>query len=520
MEINQDKVAPSGPPPLARNWISFAGSAIGLAMFAILIVLAGSDLLFHTLGVELLFLSKSPYSSLVTYILLPSVMFAGLGLVVIGMLLEARRRRKIDPNLHPLSMRIDLNEDRLRRRAMFGVLAVGGIFGMSSVGTYQAYQFTESPVFCGLVCHEVMKPEYEAYLFSPHARISCAECHIGPGAEYYLRSKFRGMGQLWGVMANSYHLPIETPIENMRPAQETCEHCHWSDKLFDSIEKKIWHFSPDRTNTAHRFDLLLKVGGGSKDLGVIEGIHWHISPDVEVRYWAREGDRQDIPWVEVNRGDDEPVVFRSPDCPDPLPPDAEIRRMDCMDCHNRPAHQFKSPDSVLDAYLARGALDASLPYFKRHARELLERDWPDTPTALAGIADGLTEKYANRMQGELGAQIVAQNIEWVQRLYQRNIFPEQNVDWREYPDNIGHFEFPGCYRCHDDKHESPSGRVIPNDCTLCHEILGQAEGPAAYQAKSYEAGEFIHPRGLADVWKGKNCTDCHGVNQHVEASEP
>jgi nitrate/TMAO reductase-like tetraheme cytochrome c subunit len=491
------------PPPLSRNIVSYLGWAITLTVGVVLAILVAVDLLMHR---------ENPYNSMVTYLILPAFLIGGVAIILLGIGLEWRRRHRHAPGDYPKLPLIDLNRPWQRRRLLLGVVLFSVLFTFSSVGVYQAYHFTESPTFCGRICHQVMKPEFTAYQHSPHARVSCVECHIGPGAEWYVKAKLTGLHQIYAVLFETYDLPIETPVHNLRPAQGTCEQCHWPDKFMDSVEKVVWHFSPNEVNTPVRFNLLLKIGGGSSEMGLGKGIHWHISPNVEVRYWARDEQRLDIPWIEVRRGDRPPVVYKSPDCPDPLPADAAIRKMDCIDCHNRPSHIYRSPHQLIDTSMANGTLDRSLPFFKRYANSLLERTYPDTETALTTIRDELQRNYASWMQGDQGRRVVQNNIEWLQTLYQQNFFPEQKVDWRVYPNHRGHFEWPGCYRCHDGKHvNEATGTPVSQDCRLCHEILDQAEGEAAFEPIAYRGGEFRHPRNLGDIWKGRNCTDCHGL---------
>jgi hypothetical protein len=490
------------PPPLSRNLISYIGWIITCIISVILLILILADFLYHR---------ESPYNSLVTYLILPMFLLGGVSLIWLGILVEWHRRHKLSPEEYFSFPTIDFNKPWQRRRVVIGSVLVALLFAFSAVGTYRAYNFTESVAFCGQLCHAVMRPEYTAYKFSPHARVRCTECHIGAGASWYVKSKLSGLYQVWATLTHIYHTPIPTPLENLRPARETCEECHWPEKFSGDMEKEIWHFSPDQANTPTRYNLLLKIGGGTPEAGLGQGIHWHINSTVRVRYWARDKTRLDIPWVEVTIGTSAPVVYRSPDCPDPLPEEAEIRLMDCIDCHNRPSHIFRSPRQLIDTSLAAGVLDPSLPYLKRYATELLERQYPDTPTALKSIASILKTRNKDWMQGPRGTALVQHNIEWLQTVYQRNFFPEQGVDWRQYPDHKGHFEFPGCYRCHDGRHRNAEDKKISNDCQLCHEIIDQAEGEKAFAPITYTPGPFRHPRNLGDIWKGNNCTDCHGL---------
>lgn len=500
-EPKREELSANPPPALSRNLISYGGWAVMIVGTALLAVLVASDVIFH---------NRNPYNSVITYLILPGVLGGGIALILLGVLIEWRRRHRRDPGHYPTLPTVDLNLAWQRKRIFLGVAFLSLFFGASAVGVYQSYHYTESREFCGLVCHHVMKPEYTAYQHSPHARVLCTECHIGSGAEWYVKSKMSGLRQVWAVATNSYHLPINTPVENLRPARETCEECHWPGKFSGSMEKEIWHFSPDQSNTPMRYNLLMKVGGGEPDVGRGRGIHWHINSTVTVRYFARDEDRLDIPWVEVTVGDAAPRVYRDPEFTEE-PPAAQIRVMDCIDCHNRPSHIYKSPRQLVDSSLATGVLDPTLPYIRRYATQVMEKTFESTPEALAQIDSEFGQHYAKRMEGPKGRELVENNIAWLKTLYQQNFFPEQRVDWRQYPNHLGHFEFPGCYRCHDDKHADSTGKTISNDCNLCHDMIDQAEGEAAHQPPAYHVAPFNHPRNLGDIWRGRNCTDCHGI---------
>ncbi len=505
----ESNVPTQPPPPLSRNLISYAGWTLLMVGLILLVILILSDIFFYR---------NHPYNSVVTYLIMPGVLGGAVGLILLGILVEWWRRHRADPNTYPTLPTIDLNLKWQRRRLMIGVVMLTLFFGVSAVGMYEAYHFTESPVFCGLVCHNVMEPEYTGYQHSPHAKVLCTECHIGSGAEWYVKSKITGLYQVYAVTTGNYHLPIKTPVENLRPARDTCEECHWPGKFSGSLVKEIWHFAPDQANTPSRYHMLMKVGGGEPEVGQGHGIHWHISSAVNVRYYARDRQRLDIPWVEVSVAGEETKVFRSPDFEGQDPPPDAIRTMDCIDCHNRPAHIFKSPRQLVDASLAGGVLSTSLPYIRRYATQILETSFETKQEALEAIDKTFRERYEKRMEGARGRELVENNIAWLQDIYSQNFFPEQGVDWRVYPNHLGHFEFPGCYRCHNDQHvEAKTGEVISNDCNLCHDLIDQAQGAATRMPPNYQIRDFQHPRDMVDVWQGRNCTECHGL---LEAPAP
>jgi hypothetical protein len=321
-----------------------------------------------------------------------------------------------------------------------------------------------------------MEPEHTSYQHSPHARVLCTECHIGSGAEWYVKSKLTGLYQVYAVVSGDYHLPIQTPVENLRPAQDTCEACHWPGKFSGSMVKEIMHFSPDQANTPMRYNLLLKVGGGEPEFGQGKGIHWHINQDVVVRYWARDRQRLDIPWVEVSVKGEAPRVFKSPDYTDGAPPEDEIRTMDCIDCHNRPSHIYREPQQELDQALLEGRIDRTLPYIKREGLRLLtEAKYESHEAARAGLAKDLKAFYAANYPDLADSPAVEQAGKALGDAYAWNVFPKMKVTWNTYPNHIGHKQSPGCFRCHDNKHKTADGGKIGKKCSTCHEIVADEE---------------------------------------------
>jgi hypothetical protein len=227
-------------PTLFRNYISFAGAVIVAASLASIILL---------FLIEFTKAADNPYLGIVTYIILPAFLTFGLVIIVAGMLVE-RRKRKRSPDSHIAAYpRIDLNDPRQRRIA-FSLVAVSFVFiFMSAFGSYRAYEYSESVEFCGKTCHSVMKPEHVAFLATSHARIRCVDCHVGHGAESYARSKLNGARQLYSLAFNKFSRPIKTPVHNMRPANETCEKCHWPSKFYGAQLKTFNHYAHDETNS-------------------------------------------------------------------------------------------------------------------------------------------------------------------------------------------------------------------------------------------------------------------------------
>ena len=282
--------APPGPHPSSvfRNWLSLTGLVVMVGSLFSFLLLLLLDSLAHF---------SNPYVGILTYLVAPVFLVTGMVLGLAGALWRRRQLAKSTGPLPPL--RIDLTRPHDRR--MLGFFLAGSVVFLliSAIGSYQSYRFTESVPFCGQTCHEVMKPELVTYLHSPHARVACAECHIGKGAKWYVRSKLSGTYQVYATLADKFPRPIPTPVKNLRPAQETCEECHWPSKFVGSLERTFWYFLGDETNTPFTVQMLLNVGGGDPTHGPLEGIHWHMNVGYRIEYIAADRARQKIPWVRM-----------------------------------------------------------------------------------------------------------------------------------------------------------------------------------------------------------------------------
>jgi len=486
-------------PSLARNLISTIGAAIAVIAIANIIFLVMAD----ATG------AHNPYVGIFAYAVVPGVMIFGMLLFIIGILLERRRRHKMgEASRYP---DIDLNDPRVRRATIITVAGLIFFVTISILGSYQAYHYTDSDAFCGTVCHSVMHPEYTAYKQSPHARVGCVGCHVGEGAGWYARSKLSGSYQLYSVAFHKYPRPIQSPVENLRPARETCEHCHWPEKFFGAQLKVFTHFGYDEVNTPREIRMLIKTGGGSPSGGLVAGIHWHMFNENEIQYLASDRQRQKIEWVRTrNRRTGEAHEFTAQDTK--LTP-AQIaaapkRTMDCVDCHNRPTHIYVPPDKSVDRALLAGTIDRSLPFIKQQAVDAISADYNTTGEAVKKIEQQL-RAYYQKTYPDLYASKKAQidrAIATSKDIFQKTRFPEMKVDWRTHPDNIGHFYFTGCFRCHDNQHADKAGKTVSKDCHICHDVLSEAQAgtPMFEQPKN----EFQHPVDIGDL-QAMTCADCH-----------
>ncbi len=483
-------------PGLFRNTLSLVGAALAAVSLANIIFL----FLIDTISGR-----PSPYIGIFAYMVMPAFLILGLLLIPAGMLVERNRRRRHVEQAIPAYPRIDLNQPQQRNALAFFLSFVIIFVILSAVGSYRAYEFTDSVQFCGQLCHSVMNPEFQAYSLSPHARVRCVDCHVGAGASWYVRSKLSGARQVYAVMFNKYPRPIPTPVENLRPAQETCEECHWPRKFIGDQFKVITHFGTDEKNTPRQVRLLIKTGGGDPTTGIASGIHWHMNIGNEITYAATDPKHQKIDWVQVkNLQTGKTTVYKAKDTElsDAQFAAAPKRRMDCIDCHNRPTHIYVPPDRSVDQSLLAGRLDPTMPFIKTQAVTALTGEYKSTNEANQGIERSLTDFYAK--YPAVQAATVNNAIKEVQRIYSTSIFPEMKVDWRTHPDNIGHFYFAGCFRCHDGQHVSADGKTVSQDCTVCHTILNQESG----SAQTNIAGvKFDHPGG--ELPEGVKCMDCH-----------
>jgi hypothetical protein len=487
-------------PGLSRNYISLIGAALALVGLA--------SIIFFFL-IEMIEGHGNPYLGIITYLILPAVLIMGLLLIPLGMLIERRRRRRIAPAEIARYPAIDLNDPLHRRRFSFIIAGALIFILMSTVGSYRAYEYSDSVAFCGELCHTVMKPELVAYQASPHARVKCVDCHVGPGAGWYVRSKLSGAYQVYATLLEKYPKPIPTPVANLRPAQETCEQCHWPEKFFGAQLKVYNHYGYDEGNTHRQIRMLIKTGGGSPSTGLVTGIHWHMNIANEITYIASDNQRQIIPWVRMKSRDGQVEEFfaEGEEMSAGEIEKAVKRRMDCVDCHNRPTHIYVPPDRAVNESFVAGKLDQSLPFLKKQAVEALSRPYASTDEALQSIASSIDEYYRNNypeLHGSKGESIRGAVAE-VQRIFQTYIFPEMKVDWQTHPDNAGHYYSLGCFRCHDGNHKSKSGKLIRADCDICHTVLDQSDGGAPL---TISGGEFQHPIDMGDM-SGMKCTDCH-----------
>ena len=415
------------------------------------------------------------------------------------------------------------------RSGLFALLLVlGGVGGAAAFTGGALIHWTETADFCGR-CHQ-MGPELAAYAAGPHSEVACAECHVEPGVAGWIKAKANGTRQLAQVILDLYPKPVPPPDhDNLPSPTDTCMRCHTVERLALAQLKTRTQYTEDETNTRQFVGLMIRPGGGDV-FDVDRSVHWHVLADVE--YVASDPAAQSIDWVRVIADDGSVREFIAQDrirVSGDVQPDVDLilaggeeHRMNCIDCHNRAGHPIPNPRRAVDRDLAAGRLDPSLPYLKREAMRLLWAGYPDEATADHEI-ERLREFYAIQyplFADEMGVQI-NRAIDRLKVLYREAATPEMQVSALTYPDNLGHTDFAGCFRCHDGGHflvrdGAVTTEAIPSQCDTCHTFpqIGRAVAslPLGVPPETHRDALFVfnHRSVATDVDPGtQSCGECH-----------
>jgi nitrate/TMAO reductase-like tetraheme cytochrome c subunit len=487
---------------LLNNWMSI----IGIVLFVASLFFLTAFWLYSLAGMSL-----NRYLESFLVLVVPGFFIFALILIPLGIFLMHRRQLK--RGKLPASYDIKVKDWRFKGSlAILMGVTLFVVFPVVSISGYQLYEFTESTEFCGEFCHTVMQPQSVAHARSGHARVPCAECHIGAGADFFVKAKLSGLRQVYAVIADTYQRPIPPAITELRPARDTCEECHWPSKFFGTQYKKTVHFSSNEHNGRREVGILIKTGGADELTGRVEGIHMHMLTAGKVEYIATDDKLQEIPWVRYSKANGEVIVYRKADVPADAPPPSGVTRVvDCMDCHNRGAHHFLSPHAAMSLEFESKRIDVTLPFIMREAVDALIEPYTELEQALVKIEQRLIafyqttypEVWANREAA------VRQAVERIQAVYQEHFFPYMKEDWRTYPENVGHQLSPGCFRCHDGLHVNEKGKPINSDCTSCHLFVNSEDGGGM---DCLRFGKFRHPNSLS-IHDKLLCSTCHGTGK-------
>ena len=465
-------------PRLWANWITLLGSILAtISGFGIILLLV----------IGLSAPKGNPYLGLIVIIVLP-VMF-GLGLLIIGAGLQVERRQRREGPQDPLQAAFQAAFDNpsARRRILFvavGTIATVVLFAFTG---HETLSYMGSPKFCGTTCHEAMQPQWDTYSRSTHSNVGCVECHIGPSAAQEIKAKWNGIHQLVSVLTSKYDRPVMARAEQLLPAQETCLECHTPRRFMPDRIRLFAHYALDKDNTPKFNAVALRLGGLNPRTHQYQGIHWHANPDNQVKFELLDRER--------NRVGKVTLITKGQTVAEYLPAGAPqkpigVRTMDCIDCHNRPAHMFDfSPKSAVDRALFGGALDPKMPFIAEVSVGLLAQTKAPREGAEARFRTELAAAYqGGHPEVKPDSEALDKAANTLARLYLLNVYPAQNLGWNQHHSNTGHtgegLENPGCFRCHDNQHVATlaDGRKkkLSQDCDSCHTGLAFDEDPAKF----------------------------------------
>jgi Cytochrome c7 and related cytochrome c len=458
----------SGDVRLIRSPISVTGMVLTTVSAVLFLVVF--------LG-ELFGLHTNPYLGVLFFLILPGVFVLGLLLIPLGAWVEHRRRSAGKPPSALQWPRVDLNDPRQRTIAIIVFALTMANIVIVSLAAYSSVEYMDSVGFCGQVCHTPMKPQFQAHQQGPHAGTACVGCHVGAGARSFVAAKLAGTRRVVAVASGTYARPIVAAPEDLVPSHETCERCHSSGTFHGDTTRRIVDFADDDKNTESVTTLRMHVGGDALG-GFVRGIHWHANPANQVEYIAADADRQTIPYIRVADSSGAVREYMVDGVKPELIATGTRRRMECTDCHNRAGHPIAATpqravsEMMARGVMARGGIPTTLPFVHREAVKALTRTYASEDVATAEIARALREFYQAQSRQNVGAESpdLERAILGVQDIYRRNVFPDMKVTFGSYPSNIGHIDFPGCFRCHDDEHKTKEGKAIGQDCETCHAI--------------------------------------------------
>lgn len=420
---------------------------------------------------------RNPYVGLVAFIVIPTLFVAGLLLIPLGIWLARRRARRGLPSI-PVWPRLDLNDSRTRRLALIVLMVTTANVMLLAVAGYEAVHYLDSPAFCGQLCHAPMAPQFTQWRAAPHASVDCVSCHVGSERGSFLKAKIAGTRRLAHMITGTYPRPIHANRRDLPGTAFTCEQCHSQAAFTGDRLRVIRTHADDEASTPSDTTLRMYVGPRPPESTEGGNIHWHAQPGRTIEFVEgtnADGTSDDtIPWVRVTEADGRARTFIAEGAKPDEPPAAARERMDCLSCHNRPAHPFSSSaDKAVDTALADGSLTgaiapSSLPYLRREAIRALA-----APEGADRVEQALRGFYASTYPALAAsrAEDIARVASSLQALSRRSVFPSMRVTWGTYASYLGHTESPGCFRCHDDGHKAADGAVIRQDCVLCHAIV-------------------------------------------------
>ncbi len=422
---------------------------------------------------DLLGFIANAYLGLITYLAFPALFMIGLVLIPIGWRKYQKERGKSTREL--LNEQFDSDDVRTRFSGsrLFRTIITLTLINVVilSLAGLRMLHFMDSAHFCGTACHTVMNPEWVTYQESPHARVKCVECHVGEGIDALIASKLNGVRQMYLAALGIYNRPIPTPVHTLRPARETCEHCHWPEKFYGQRLDTFIRFAMDSVSTPQYTTLNVKIDAGGP--GHSNGAHWHVNVSNQISYISVDDKRERMVAVTSRQADGSSKIFHNTTLADFEQEGEDERVMDCVDCHNRATHIYKEPEDVVDDLIRLGQIDRELPFVKREALAAITGSYASNDAAEAGIANHIYNYY-KRNYPELSTSKTREmdrTVQVLQHAYATYRHHHMRIEWGAYPSHIGHKRDLGCFRCHNATMRTDSGESIKHDCTMCHSIL-------------------------------------------------
>ena len=454
-----------------NNWLSLLGGAITTA--SALVLVGFWVVAFFGHGA-----SSNPYLGIIFDLILPGIFATGLVLILIGILVRRSYLVATDqvPSFFP---EISIHDPMFRRGVDFVVVATCLNFIIVGTASYRGVAYMDTSMFCGASCH-VMAPEFAAYHVASHSNVACTDCHVAPTAAGYVHAKLNGTKQLLMVLAHDYPRPImagnKVPV-----ASSTCVNCHSPGKLAGDKIVVTTSYGDDESNSQTSSVTVVHVGGRDS-FGRLSGIHGaHMG---KIEYIATDTTNQTIPWVRKTNDNGSVTEFVASGVKGPAA--GQRRLMDCIDCHNRAAHSFDTPENALNRDMAQGSPSASLPFVHREGLALIKATYGSQADAQTRITSDFTTFYRSQYPAVWNAQRsqIDAAAKALVDIYRSDVFPSMKVSWGTHPNNIGHSDSPGCFRCHDGDHSAKGGVSITNDCAVCHNLV---------------VSDTAHPKLLADM---------------------
>ncbi|MBU0479945.1 MAG: hypothetical protein KKG47_02465 [Proteobacteria bacterium] len=458
---------------LGSSRVAMAGAVVSSVIFPVLAISVFLDIQ----GVV-----KNPYFGFLIYMVMGPLFVGGVLTTLVGLIFFRDTEEIGLFTLEYLKEQLTMpgRFSRVRKHLYISSFIAAATLLVIGVVSIKGFDYTESVRFCATFCHTVMESEYISHQNSPHSRIPCVRCHISSESGLFDKSKISGIRMIFATLFDRYDKPIRTPISSLRPSREVCEQCHrpeifHGDKLYIKD-----YFLADEKNTHVQTVLLMHVGSGGSRGEHAHGIHWHVSPEHRTFFQEEAGSDGRISSVKLLDHDGDEFVFNRVD-----DHKAEVdvsggntyKLMDCLDCHNRPTHIFLSPEEALDRKISDGSISRDLPFIKQRALEVIQKEYRDRQEARKKISIDLESWYRDNYPGLITSdeELLEKAVNSVYQAWSENVFPEMNVGWNTYQDNLGHEEGRGCFRCHSDAYRTKDGRVISDDCSLCHVVLAEKE---------------------------------------------